>query len=334
MASTDHKFRALLGKHRLINDKDRILIDYKGGHPTTSLLNFIKTGLEVDTPKKIKFVPICLFIEDQFNIPEGNNRSLILNNINDEAKRFQIPIFFSSLVDYYKVDDVCITDKIEDVLSNTQDNNVVDKVFKTSETLVNDLENIYRRRLLISAAKKLNCKYIFSPEISTDIASQILSDVALGRGSQIPSNTGFCDDRDGDVKILRPLKVFDIKELALYNYFHNLDPVILSVKPPTTSIQNFIEDFVDKLQSSYPATVTTILKTGDKLSMVNSKKKGAETCYICQSPNEVPLQPLTSSRAVDFSFMISDSKELVSMESTNVDRRICFSCSKIENFLL
>ncbi|XP_044755360.1 cytoplasmic tRNA 2-thiolation protein 2-A [Coccinella septempunctata] len=336
LASTNHKFRAILGKHRLIKDNDRVLIHYTGGHSSTSLLNFLKTGLELDTPKKVRYVPICLFVENQFNLPR-DERKTKLNDIAEEVKKFNIPLFYSSLIDFYESEgeNVCIYETLEDFPSKIYDTKK-ESFFKTSQTLSNDLEKIYGRKLLISAAKKLNCKFIFTPELSTDIASQILSDVALGRGSHIPSSTGVCDTRDSEVTIIRPLRVFDIKELALYNYFHSLDPIILNVKPAQNSIQTLIENFVEELQSNYPATVTTILKTGEKLSMVNNKKKTAEICYICQSPIDVPFQTLTSSKAIKFSCDISQPKKQnsVQREEDESNKKTCFSCSKIEEFLL
>lgn len=44
----------------------------------------------------------------------------------------------------------------------------------------------FRRQLLIDAAKELRCKYVFTPELSVDIASQLLTNVSLGRGLHLP----------------------------------------------------------------------------------------------------------------------------------------------------
>ncbi|KAL3268075.1 hypothetical protein HHI36_007204 [Cryptolaemus montrouzieri] len=65
MSTTLHKFKALLGKYRLIRDNDKVLIYYKGGHATTALLKFMRTCLDLDTPKKLRFQPLSLFIRDQ-----------------------------------------------------------------------------------------------------------------------------------------------------------------------------------------------------------------------------------------------------------------------------
>lgn len=93
---------------------------------------------------------------------------------------------------------------------------------------------------------------------------------------------GFCDDRDSEVKILRPLRNFDMKEMAMYNVFHRLEPV--SINPAQTdqysSVQDLMSYFIADLQVNYPATITTVVKTGDKLAMNQSTRAGQ--CELCQ----------------------------------------------------
>lgn len=50
-------------------------------------------------------------------------------------------------------------------------------------------KTLSRRNMLLEVAKKLNCKFIFTPELSVDIASHLLTNIALGRGSQVPEDT-------------------------------------------------------------------------------------------------------------------------------------------------
>lgn len=44
----------------------------------------------------------------------------------------------------------------------------------------------FRRNLLIDVAKHLDCRCVFTPEISEDVAAQLLTNVALGRGFNLP----------------------------------------------------------------------------------------------------------------------------------------------------
>lgn len=84
------------------------------------------------------------------------------------------------------------------------------------------------------------------------------------------------------MRIIRPLRVFDIKELAFYNIFNNLEPVSVPHKMlnPYASIQNLMEKFVKDLQVNYPSTITTVMKTGDKLTVENFQE--ILKCTFCQ----------------------------------------------------
>lgn len=46
----------------------------------------------------------------------------------------------------------------------------------------------FRYQLYFNTAKSLECQKIFVPECGTDLSIRLLSNVALGRGSQIPSD--------------------------------------------------------------------------------------------------------------------------------------------------
>lgn len=66
LAGTTHKFKAQLGKSKLIRPHDKVLVCHRIGHPSTTLLHFLRVGLDLNTPKKIRFTTIILFVD-------GNN---------------------------------------------------------------------------------------------------------------------------------------------------------------------------------------------------------------------------------------------------------------------
>lgn len=70
LAGTTHKFKAQLGKSKLIRPHDKVLVYHKIGQPSTALLHFIRVGLDLNTPKKLKFVPIILFVD-------GSNKKIL-----------------------------------------------------------------------------------------------------------------------------------------------------------------------------------------------------------------------------------------------------------------
>jgi hypothetical protein len=56
---------------------------------------------------------------------------------------------------------------------------------KMQETTKNDFLSKIKRELFISCAKELNCNYIFTAETTPKLALNLLSNLSLGRGSQV-----------------------------------------------------------------------------------------------------------------------------------------------------
>lgn len=58
-----------------------------------------------------------------------------------------------------------------------------------------------------------------------------------------------------------------MKELAFYNKFNNLEPLFIEqqVENTNVSVQGLMLNFLKDLQVDFPATISTILKIGDKI---------------------------------------------------------------------
>ncbi|CAH1102564.1 unnamed protein product [Psylliodes chrysocephalus] len=344
LIGTIHKFKASLGKYRLIQTNDRVLVWYKVGHPSTSLLHFLRSGLDLMAHKRLRFQPLILFIDDQYHL-NVDERKLLLEQVKKEVSSFDFELHCISFADYI-TDPKKLPELVTTNIISEDDKEKLDYVInkKASKTNKNDIKRLLRRQLLIDVAKYYKCKFVFTPEISVDIASDLLSNVSLGRGSHISIDTGFCDDRDTEVKILKPLRLFDMKELAFYNNHNNLEP--LSVRQievnPYSSVQDLMTKFVTDLQVNYPATVTTILKTGDKLSL---NKHIDVHCRLCKGPIPEIGDQLTSQQSTNFSHLVSN--EFLDYgitrqerfqnisdkfdQNSDVNDSICYSCSSICN---
>jgi cytoplasmic tRNA 2-thiolation protein 2 len=308
LAGTVHKFKALLGKHKLIRPNEKVMIVHKCGHPSTALLHFVKTGIELETHKKLHFDPVVLFIEDYLHLSLEERQDLI-KKVEKEVGSFKFPMHFTAsakLITDDGIKDDTLKSRGRDLELTDSDSSIVHKFLEkqVNNTNKNDFWNIVMQKFLIKIAKQLECKYIFIPELSSDVASKLLIDVSLGRGDHISLNTGFCDSRDDAVKILRPLRLFDAKELALYNYLNNLEPVTFRIPldNPYKSVQQLMKKFVNDLQVNYPATVTTILKTGDKLTVSNKLRN---KCEFCGAPIGKERLELTSAESTQFSHWVS-----------------------------
>lgn len=66
MPMVTHKFRATLGKSKLVNRGERVLVCVSGSLSSVSLLHMIWTGLQQSTYKRLTFDPVVLYID-------GNN---------------------------------------------------------------------------------------------------------------------------------------------------------------------------------------------------------------------------------------------------------------------
>lgn len=59
---------------------------------------------------------------------------------------------------------------------------------KMPSTISNDLYLKMKRSLFIRYAKLLGCNFVFTAETTTTLASNLLSNLALGRGSQVQND--------------------------------------------------------------------------------------------------------------------------------------------------
>lgn len=170
-----------------------------------------------------------------------------------------------------------------------------------------DLVSQLRRRLLLSAARKLNCNKIFVADSSVDIASKVLGDVCLGRGAQLSTQANFCDARCVDIKILRPMRDFTQQELIYYSKHHKINSVkSVELSAPATSIQTLARNFTTDLESQFSGTTSTVFRTADKIRD-NKQQSIEDNCVLCDarlnfvsSGNEV-----TAMRAIEISKLVS-----------------------------
>jgi cytoplasmic tRNA 2-thiolation protein 2 len=74
-----HKFRATLGKSKLVNKGERVLVCVSGSQSSVSLLHLVWTGLQQSTYKRLTFDPVIVYIDGKYIFP-----LLKLNVINFE----------------------------------------------------------------------------------------------------------------------------------------------------------------------------------------------------------------------------------------------------------
>jgi len=163
------------------------------------------------------------------------------------------------------------------------------------------------RRLLLLAARKLNCNKIFVADSAMDIATKVLGDVCLGRGAQLSMQANFCDARCADIKILKPMRDFTQQELVYYSEYHKINSVkSMGSGTPATSIQALARNFTTELESQFSGTISTVCRTAEKISP-RDKQNVEDNCALCDTRLDfVPSgNEMTAMRAIEISKIVS-----------------------------
>ncbi|XP_016913329.2 cytoplasmic tRNA 2-thiolation protein 2 isoform X2 [Apis cerana] len=269
-----HKFRATLGKSKSVRANDTVLIAHSGKANSTVLLHLITADINKSISKKLKFPFKVLYIDDGIIKKRSiEERESIRNALAKEAENLQLTMYISSLSN-------CTIDTTTDkelqsinvpLMNTTKEDTTLQEVFNNLEndTARDELLQQLRRKLLVSAARKLNCNKVFIADTSIDLAIKVLGDVSTGRGSQLSFNVAFSDERYSDVKLLRPLKDFTKDDIIAYTECCELHPILNSQKYDfcfPASIRNIARNFVYKLDSEFYGAVSTIYRTSEKLA--------------------------------------------------------------------
>lgn len=221
----------------------------------------------------IKYFLFFVYIDGIIKKRSIEERESIRNALAKEAENLQLTMYISSLSN-------CTIDTTTDkelqsinvpLMNTTKEDTTLQEVFNNLEndTARDELLQQLRRKLLVSAARKLNCNKVFIADTSIDLAIKVLGDVSTGRGSQLSFNVAFSDERYSDVKLLRPLKDFTKDDIIAYTECCELHPILNSQKYNfcfPASIRNIARNFVYKLDSEFYGAVSTIYRTSEKLA--------------------------------------------------------------------
>lgn len=294
-----HKFRATLSKSKSVHTNDSILVAHSGKANSTLLLHLITTDTNESISKKPQFSFKILYIDD--SIAKGRSikeRDSIQSALVKEAENLQLTMYILPLSN-------CVTDSIckemqlvnAPLMNTTSENTTVQEIFDNLEndTAKDELLQRLRLKLLVSAARKLNCNKIFIADASVDVAVKVLGNVSTGRGSQLPFNVAFSDTRYKDVTLLRPLRDFTRDDITGYLECYNLHPIINCDKYNSSfpaSIRNVTKNFIHKLDSEFHSTVPTICRTSEKLATKRMECENSNTkiddnvddniCVLCE----------------------------------------------------
>lgn len=67
MMSTNHKFRACLGKNKILSPNENVLICLSGGVSSSVLLDLIQYSISLENTKKLRIVPYFIHLFGKFS---------------------------------------------------------------------------------------------------------------------------------------------------------------------------------------------------------------------------------------------------------------------------
>ncbi|XP_056382042.1 cytoplasmic tRNA 2-thiolation protein 2 isoform X2 [Hyla sarda] len=336
-----HKFRAILGKNRVVYPGEKVLLAYSGGPSSSAMIHQVQEGLGRDAPKKLRFIPSILFIdegavcgqsweqreqnvseicrvlqktnfpfhivplEQVFTLPRSVLQSALPGNSEHALNYKQAVNSFLEQqrahqqdelsVTAYELAQLCVTDTLANGSKYScppaELTTALMEIFNSARTLTAKLELLQclRRHLILHVVRMFGYSKVMSGESCTRLAVRLLANISLGRGAFLPLDTGFSDDRYGDVVIVRPMREYSLKEISFYNRLFHVESVFIPTMetkaPENSSIQHLSEAFITKLQADFPSTVSTMYRTSEKLNISRAESAEEniqqEKCLLC-----------------------------------------------------
>ncbi|WVR05630.1 hypothetical protein IAU60_002652 [Kwoniella sp. DSM 27419] len=163
------------------------------------------------------------------------------------------------------------------------------------------LSSILTSLLDLTARTLPRISHLLLGETSTRQAQRLIAGTALGRGWSLPLELACRRKTTEDITSLKPMKDMTTKEAAVYCHLKGFGTWTRNErrwdnagpkgkrdargKGGTGSLESLTEQFIAGLNVSHPATVSTIIRTGDKLVFPGEADSGP-SCPVCQLPVE------------------------------------------------
>ncbi|XP_075045126.1 cytoplasmic tRNA 2-thiolation protein 2 [Mixophyes fleayi] len=343
-----HKFRAMLGKNRVVYPGEKVLLAYSGGPSSSAMIKQVQEGLSRDAPKKLRFNPGVLFIDEGAVCSQSwEERDRVISEIRRVLQETAFPSHVvpleqvlslpssvlqthplpesPELAENYKqavssflgqqraqpedglsdpnvaLAQLRVADsagpECSDALPDACGRPPAERtaalmaIFTSARTQTarQELLQSLRNHLILHVARTHGYSKVMSGESCTRLADRLLTNISLGRGASLPLDTGFSDNRYGDVVIIRPMREYSLKEISFYNRFFNVPSVFIPTMdtkaPDNSSIQRLSESFITKLQADFPSTISTVYRTSEKLNISRTEKireiSQQERCLLC-----------------------------------------------------
>ncbi|XP_057566702.1 cytoplasmic tRNA 2-thiolation protein 2 isoform X5 [Hippopotamus amphibius kiboko] len=134
------------------------------------------------------------------------------------------------------------------------------RLFSSVKTLTakQELLQTLRTHLILHVARTHGYSKVMTGDSCTRLAVKLMTSLALGRGAFLAWDTGFSDERHGDVVVVRPMREHTLKEVAFYNRLFAVPsvftPAVDTKAPEKASVHRLMEAFILRLQAQFPST--------------------------------------------------------------------------------
>uniref|UniRef100_A0A672MDE7 Cytoplasmic tRNA 2-thiolation protein 2 n=1 Tax=Sinocyclocheilus grahami TaxID=75366 RepID=A0A672MDE7_SINGR len=283
-----HKFRAMLGKNRVIFPQEKVLLAVSGGAASCSMLSQVQEGLSREAPKKFRFVPGIIYIDDGGacgrSAEERQRSNALLKSIFTETG---FTYFIVSLEQVFSLPtSVLVPGTSDPDPSNPSYKQAVDQYIKEKQTLTE--ENVASAVAQLSIAdsayspeRKLALERLFS-SMKTLTAKEDMLQTLRSVFSKLLYSFCFYFLSFLRYKIIFKPYTVQIRLLSVWDVAFNDETFFTHDK---ASIQRLTESFVTNLQSDFPSTVSTIYRTSEKLHTVmppqSQTAEPASKCLLC-----------------------------------------------------
>ncbi|XP_049719719.1 cytoplasmic tRNA 2-thiolation protein 2 isoform X5 [Elephas maximus indicus] len=339
-----HKFRAVLGKNRLIFPGEKVLLAWSGGPSSSSMLRQVLEGLSRESAKQLRFVPGVVYVDEGAACGRSlEDRAETLAEVRSILHSTSLPWHDVALEEVFGLPQSVLRhfsqepasgdgaykeavdgfirqqqglgtegarDSPSPALSGEQpswpsphnsqsparpplagETEALCRLFNSVQTLTTkeELLQTLRTHLILHVARTHGYSKVMMGDSCTRLAIKLLTNLALGRGAFLAWDTGFADERHGDVVVVRPMREHTLKEVAFYNRLFAIPtvftPAIHTKAPEKASIHRLMEAFVLRLQAQFPSTVSTVYRTSEKLVKAPRAGQAASPsrpcCLLC-----------------------------------------------------
>lgn len=345
-----HKMRAAMGATKIIERGANVLLVFDGTIEACVMFDMVRHAIALEQFKRLTIRPFAIYVDNSCIHADltVEQRQQIIGETFDALKTFDFEMYYASIAANVPIK------RFQQSITIDNEQLTIESEFSRNFNEIGSrtAKEDYRMRLNLNRyrdiAAQIQCMYVFLPTISHQIATDLLVNVALGRGKSVANDISFCDNRsDWTAKIVRPMRTITLLETEMYvrlddslrNLIQNnrqLNGEIginLLAAPAPTSIQSLTKQFIDNLQENYASTVSTVYRTGDKISaaaaaavaathrqiqhnLVDDLVKTRQMCKFCHS--ELDFEHSNTLLAIEYSRCVSTCADRNKVNDVNV----------------